>query len=120
MKRKNDHRAPGADPIAKLKGRRRRRAALASVVAASFTLLSSAAPASDVNSSMDTYWSSSLGSANVTGPTAFQGQSAGRYPQINTFDLYLSQVHHHPPVHPVSFGHGDNLVGHPVEVGIAL
>ena len=29
MKRKNDHRAPGADPIAKLKGRRRRRAALA-------------------------------------------------------------------------------------------
>ena len=79
MKRKNDHRAPGADPIARLKGRRRRRAALASVVAASFTLLSSAAPASDVNSSMDTYWSSSLGSANVTGPTAFQGQSAGYY-----------------------------------------
>ncbi|QIF82683.1 recombinase family protein [Brevundimonas sp. 'scallop'] len=69
----------GRSRVAKLKGRRRRRAALASVVAASFTLLSSAAPASDVNSSMDTYWSSSLGSANVTGPTAFQGQSAGYY-----------------------------------------
>lgn len=33
----------------------------------------------DVNSSMNAYWSSSIGSANVTGPTAYQGQSAGYY-----------------------------------------
>ena len=37
----------------------------------------------DVNDSMNAYWSSSLGSANVTGPTAYQGQSAGYYTMGN-------------------------------------
>lgn len=79
MKRTNKNRAAGADPLVSLRARRRRRAVMAAVVVGSLTLFTSAAPASDVNSSMDNYWSGSLGSANVTGPTAFQGQSAGYY-----------------------------------------
>jgi len=37
------------------------------------------AASSSVNDSMNAYWSSSMGSANITGPTAYQGQSAGYY-----------------------------------------
>ena len=32
-----------------------------------------------VSDSMDSYWTGSLGSANITGPTAYNGQSAGYY-----------------------------------------
>lgn len=60
--------------------RRRRRRIGAAVTAAAVTILTSTAPAADdINQSMDGYWSNSLGAANVTGPTAFQGQSAGYY-----------------------------------------
>lgn len=49
------------------------------VTALCFGLLTSTAPMAEVNDSMNAYWSSSIGSANVTGPTAYQGQSAGYY-----------------------------------------
>ena len=53
---------------------------IALAVATSTTVLCwTANVQADVNSSMNAYWSSSLGSANITGPTAYQGQSAGYY-----------------------------------------
>ena len=33
--------------------------------------------------------------------------------------LHFADVHHHPPIHTGAFGHGYNLVGHMVVVGIA-
>jgi len=49
------------------------------VCLAAFTLGSITAAYADVQSNMNAYWSGSLGAASVTGPTAYQGQSAGYY-----------------------------------------
>lgn len=75
MKTRNQPRRPASANRA----RRLRRLAIATVAGTSWAMFSTVAPLADVNKSMDSYWSGSLGSANVTGPTAFQGQSAGYY-----------------------------------------
>ena len=43
------------------------------------SLAASTAARANTQSDMNAFWSNSLGSANVTGPTAYQGQSAGYY-----------------------------------------
>lgn len=83
MRWNSDRARKGANPKAPVdkaaRSRRRRRLGLVALTTTSLTLFTASAPLADINDSMDGYWSSSIGSANVTGPTAFQGQSAGYY-----------------------------------------
>ena len=65
----------------------RRAAAAASLVAASNIALIGVARA-DVSSEMNSFFHDAGGAANVTGPTAFQGQSAGYYSLGNVWTRF--------------------------------
>lgn len=60
-----------------------RNAAVALATTTTILCWTGQAAGSSVNDSMNAYWSSSIGSANITGPTAYQGQSAGYYTMGN-------------------------------------
>lgn len=52
---------------------------LRAFTAVALSLLVATGASANTQSDMNAFWSSSLGSANVTGPTAYQGQAAGYY-----------------------------------------
>ena len=59
--------------------------AVAAILAATLPLTSASA---DVGSSMDSFLNDVGGAANVNGPTAFQGQSAGYYSLGNVWTRF--------------------------------